>query len=337
MISTMLSAALLGGVTLVSCPTGQADKQACDAAAVKVTNVALTEKADDCSTPCEGVKAACDAGVAVTNVAMTSDAAGDCAKACDGAKAACDSGTAVVSNVAMASDAKSDCASVCDSAKAACDAGVAVTNVAMTGDDKADCATACSTTKTASILAASMPGMSYRVGETDTNCPMSAQTMASEHGKPMHYVVSNVAYETEAQAKVAHEAAMLAYADSLTRVVYNVKGETMCAESAAKACESVCTSEVKYQVGPVIFDNAEDAVRAAAMAYSAMQSVAMTYEVAGEATHCSTDAANKASSCSSPVEYVVNGKHTTCKQSAQSMLTRERVAAAMNAVQSVAG
>jgi len=267
MISTMLSAALLGGVSLMSCPTDKA----CDTAGANVTNVALTEKSDDCSK-------------------------------------SCDSKTA------------------------------AITNVALTSGDESNCATAFSTAKTASVLAASMPAMSYRVGETDTHCSMSAQTMASEHDKPVHFVVSSVAYETEGEAKAAHEAAMTAYADSLTRVVYNIKGETMtCATSAAKACESACSTEVKYQVGPVIFDNAEDAVRAAAMAYSAMQSVAMTYEVAGEATHCSTDAANKASSCSSPVEYVVNGAHTTCSKTAGYMLTRERMAAAMNAVQEVAG
>lgn len=302
MISTMLSAALLGGVSLMSCPT----EKACDTTAAKVTNVALTEKADDCATSCETTKS------------------------CDGA-------AAVITNVALPADAKDDCASACDSGKAECETGAAITNVAMTADET-ECASACPSTKTANILAASMPAMSYRVGDADTNCSYSAQTMASEHGKPMHYVVSNVAYETEGEAKVAHEAAMMTYADSLTRVVYNVNGETMnCAYSAAKACESACSSEVKYQVGPVIFDNAEDAIRAAATAHSAMQSVAMTYAVNGETTHCSTDAANKASSCSSPVEYVVNGESTSCKKSAGYMLTRERVAAAMSAVQEVAG
>lgn len=301
MISTMLSAALLGGVTMMTCPS----EKACDTTAVKVTNVALTEKVDDCATACETAKPCDTAAVAVTNVAMTTETKDDCATACDGAKSACDT-------------------------------GAAITNVALTADE-AECATACPSTKAANVLAASMPGMSYRVAGNDTNCSYSAQAMASEHNKPMHYVVSNVAYETEGEAKVAHEAAMMTYADSLTRVVYNVNGKTMnCAESASKACESACSSEVKYQVGPVIFENAEDAVRAAAMAYSAMQSVAMTYAVGDETTQCSTDAANKASSCTSPMQYVINGESTTCKKSAGYMLTRERVAAAMNAVQQAA-
>jgi hypothetical protein len=310
----VLPALLLCSISLFACPS---EKSGCDTAAV--TNVAAKAESKDCATPCSGEQ------VAVQNVALKADSK-DCATPCSGDKAA-------VRNVALTTDAE-DCATPCSGEKAA------VQNVVMTTDAK-DCATACSDEKMAacdSPKGFATPTMAFQVGDKSVACPVSAKAMAAESKSDMKFVVEGVAYATEGEAKLAHMIAMERFNDSLTRVALVVNGEKIeCAEMAA-ACADACEStKIQYQVGPAMFDNAEDAVRAAAAAFAAMQSVKMTYAVNGEATNCSVDAKAKSASCGSPVQFVVNGAATPCDQTAKYLLTRERMAAAVAAVQKTIG
>lgn len=306
MIASFLSTAVLCTMTAFACPT---EKAAGDCSGAKVQNVALESDAKDCSSPCSDAK-----------------------------MAACSGDTAVVTSVATKTEAKSDCPLACSAGQTA-----AVTNVAMATDAK-DCSTPCSDDQMAKMAACgdksgfAVPSMAYRVGDTDVACPVSAKAMAAEHKADMGFVVQGVVYQTEAEAKVAHMVAMQQFTESLTRVSLVVNGETVeCAEKAA-ACKDACDStKVQYQVGPVMFDNAEDAVRAAAAAHAAMTSVKMSYAVNGEATYCSVDAKAKSTSCGSPVEFVVNGAKTACTKTADYLLTQERMAAAVAAMQKAIG
>lgn len=268
-------------------------------------SVAVLCTASAMACPGEKAKVASDSstGVEVRTVALESGATGDCALACDGEKA-------VVQNVALKTEAK-DCSEPCSDAKmAAC-------------DDKSGFA---------------VPSMTFRVGDKVIACPVSAKAVAAEQKADMGFVVEGVAYQTESEAKVAHMVAMQQFTDSLTRVTLVVNGEAVeCAEKVA-ACKTACESTtVQYQVGPVKFDNAEDAVRAAAAAHAAMQSVKMSYAVNGEATNCSVDAKAKSTSCGAPVEFVVNGSKTACTKTADYLLTQERMAAAVAAMQKAIG
>ena len=243
----------------------------------------------------------------------------------------CGGEKAAVQSVAMTGEKKGgDCALACGG-----DKGADVQSVAMTSADgkSGECATPCSDKK-----GFATPAMAFRVGGETVACPVSAKSMAEKSNAKMEYVVEGVAYTTEAEAKVAHQVAMRNFTESLTRVTLVVNGEKVaCAEKAA-ACATACDStKIQYQVGPAMFDNAEDAVRAAAAAYAAMQNVAMTYEVNGEKTACSTDAAKNAKACGGSVQYVVNGQNTPCSKTADYMLTREQMAAAVDAVQKTIG
>lgn len=343
MIASFLSTAVLCTMTAFACPT---EKAAGDCSGAKVENVALTSDAKDCSTPCSGEQAT----ASVQSVAMKTEAKADCPLACSGEKTAAVTSVAAkteakdcstpcsdakVTNVAMTAEAK-DCATACSGEKAA-----AVTNVAMTTEAK-DCSNPCSEEKMAACsgdkAGFAVPSMAFRVGDTDVACPVSAKAMAAEHKADMGFVVQGVAYQTEAEAKVAHMVAMKNFTESLTRVSLVVNGETVeCAEKAA-ACKDACESTtVQYQVGPVMFDSAEDAVRAAAAAHAAMTSVKMSYAVNGEATNCSVDAKAKSTACGSPVEFVVNGAKTACTKTADYLLTQERMAAAVAAMQKTIG
>lgn len=245
----------------------------------------------------------------------------DCPLACKGEKA-------TVQNVALTGE-KDECAKACDGDKNA----ASIQNVALTGD-KGECEKARDGQKTAFAA----PAMAYRVGDETLTCPMTAKSIAEKSHSEMSFVVSGVAYEAEADAKAAHAAEMQRFADSLTRVSFVINGQkTQCADTIAKACDSAQDMKVQYQVGPAVFDSAEEAVRAAAAAYSAMQAVSMTYAVNGETTHCSIDAAAKSKACGSPVEYMVNGQKAGCGEDARYMLIREQVAAAVAAVQKSIG
>lgn len=240
--------------------------------------------------------------------------------------------TAVVQNVALESkaEAKSDCPLACSGEKSA----AVVQTVGFTAEPKADCATPCDSKASAFAT----PAIAYRVADKDMACPVSAKAMAAEKHADVQFVVQGVAYQSEPEAKAAHAAAMEQYTDSLTRVAIVVNGQKVeCADKAA-ACKDACDStKVQYQVGPAMFDDAAAAVRAAAAAHAALQSVKMTYAVNGETTACSVDAAKKSSACGKGVEYVVNGQTTPCDQTAKYLLTQERMAAAVAAVQKTIG
>jgi hypothetical protein len=329
------SGATVENVALASDAKGCATPCSDEKAAIQ--NVALTTEAKDCSTPCSGETAG--QKTAVQSVAMKTEAKADCPLGCSGEM------TAAVTSVAAKTDAK-DCSTPCSAKASDCSGDkAAVTSVAMTTEAK-DCSTPCAIaceTQTASACSGdtagfAVPSMAFRVGDTDMSCPASAKAMAAEHKADMGFVVQGVAYTTEAEAKVAHMVAMQRFTESLTRVSLVVNGETVeCAEKAA-ACKTACDStKIQYQVGPVMFDNAEDAVRAAAAAHAAMQSVKMSYAVNGQATACSVDAKAKSTSCGSPVEFVVNGAKTACTKTADYLLTQERMAAAVAAMQKTIG
>jgi len=258
---------------------------------------------------------------------------GECPLGCDGAKAEAQ---------AVAAPAKGECPMGCEGAKGApADAqsvafnapeGVTCDKSACTGDAM-DCAASGACNKPCK-LSCQAPAMTFKVGDETTTCPETAKTMASEHHAQVHYVVAGAEYADETQARAAHLSAMNQYLDSLTHVSYSVAGEHMeCPMSAAAACEK-SGQAMQYQVGPMVFDNADEAIRAAALARAALQQVAMTYEVEGKPTECSTEAKSMAASCASKsMTFVVNGQKTQCEETAKYMLTQAQVAAAVGAIQ----
>lgn len=335
MLKVSLLALAAASAVAFGCP--ESEKAAAEASVQLVANT--TEPA--CEKVCEG-----EAKVStVANEAKACDMAKACdlAKVCDEAKA-CD-GSAKVTTVAA--EPKGSCEAACPMM-----GGAAVQTVALKADEKAaktgpcaekactdmaECEPKCKTECATTSLVSAMPVMMYQVGEKTMACSMTAEGNACS-ANPVKYVVNNVAYETKAEATAAHIAAMEAYLDSLTHVSYNVGGETMdCPVGAAKACEKAGKA-MAYQVGPLTFATAEEAVKAAAMARAAMRHVAMTYEVEGQATACSMQAKSMASACSTKsVKYVVNGKKTACETSAAAMLVQARCEAATQAIASTLG
>lgn len=102
--------------------------------------------------------------------------------------------------------------------------------------------------------------------------------------------------------------------------------------TAGQMCEKTGQA-MKYRVGPAVFDSAEEAVKAAAMAYSMARSVAMSYEVDGKTTTCSKTAAKMCNGKAEAMTYVVGETKTHCNVQADHMLASERVSKALEALE----
>ncbi len=178
-----------------------------------------------------------------------------------------------------------------------------------------------------------MPVMGYSVGEKTTTCSKTAKAMASESGSTMGYVVNGRSYESKMDALAAHTAQLNSTLESMTRVSFVVGDKDIeCPMSASAACEKT-DQAMRYRVGPAVFDSAEEAVRAAAMAYGMSKSVAMTYEVDGQTTTCSKSASAMSESCGKGMKFVVGGATTKCDVQADNLLASERVSKALAALE----
>jgi phosphopantothenate synthetase len=121
----------------------------------------------------------------------------------------------------------------------------------------------------------------------------------------------------------------------MTRVSFVVGDEKIdCPMTAGQMCEKTGQA-MKYRVGPAVFDSAEEAVKAAAMAYGMAQSVAMSYEVDGKATTCSKTAAKMCNGKAGAMTYVVGQTKTRCNVQADHVLASERVSKALEALEMV--
>jgi hypothetical protein len=106
---------------------------------------------------------------------------------------------------------------------------------------------------------ASMPRMTYQVGDMATPCAQTAAAKAAKSGAPMHYVVAGDTFACREKAMDRLAELMQAELPKMARVAHVVDGESMtCARSAAKlASDKGCG--VKHMVAGVEFGCAKSA------------------------------------------------------------------------------
>lgn len=308
MIMTAAVALLAGGAYAQSdCPL-QCGK---DKAGAKVTQVADEAKA------CSAEQAAQCAAKAEA----CADKAAQCAEkaqACSGEA----SGAAIT--LAAAGAAKGDgCCGSCG------------------GDDAKDCAAcpnkvSCGQGQAVSFESwrKTIPAMTYNVGGKTTTCTKTAAAMCEKSGATMTYVVNGQNYASEADAMAAHTKALNNTLDTMTHVSFVVAGKDVeCPMTAKQMCEK-SGAAMQYRVGPAVFDSAEQAVMAAAMARGMAQSVNVSYEVDGKATTCAKTA-SKMCAEGKAMTYVVGQTKTRCNVQADHVLASERVSKALEALEMV--
>ncbi len=184
-------------------------------------------------------------------------------------------------------------------------------------------------------LVSFMPKMAYKIGDQTTTCSKTAAALAEKTGSSMTYVVNGVEYTDKLEAMAANDKQLESYLMDLCRVQYAVDGECVSCPVAAHNMTADGSKPLQYRVGPAVFDNADDAIKASVMAWNASHKVAMEYAVGDELTTCSKSAGMMAEKTGGKVEYVVNGQRTGCAKTAAHMQMMARVQAALKAIEAV--
>jgi hypothetical protein len=199
---------------------------------------------------------------------------------------------------------------------------------------KTECQGAEGATIRAVSFPADMPAMHYVVGDKETCCPEEASQLVSNGGS-MQYKIANVVYADHAEAGKAFAAELEHYLDRMTRVSFVVGEECCgCPFQADELAKSTGTA-VRYKVGNTVFDCADKAIRAAAMAYGSAQQVKMHYAIDGQETECSESFAKARECTTTKAAYLVAGKETQCDIEAACLLATARIEAAPAAAETV--
>ncbi len=194
----------------------------------------------------------------------------------------------------VAADANAQC---CSKKKAAAsDAATVVQQDATAAQcrpkDEASC-------RGKTLVATGMPLLTYKVGETSTNCPKEADKLAADGETAVRYVFGTSEFAEKSEALKAYAGALDEYLGTLTTVRYAV-GETIvgCPQAAA-ALAREARDTVKFRVASYTFADEPAAQQAAEAARSAADKVVLKKLVNGEevAAECSAAAAKDGKAC----------------------------------------
>ncbi len=326
LIMTAAVALLAGGAHAQSECALKCSKEKAAAAITQVADEAKTCSAEKAAQCAEKAQACGEkSGAAITQVSAKADG-------CCPEKAAAQVTQVASEAKACSAEQIAECAAAGKSCADKCDDGAAITLASTSGDECAS-KSACSDDQRVSFESwkKTIPVMGYSVGDKTTTCSKTAASMCDKSGDKMAYVVNGQTFENESDAMAAHTAALNAKLDSMTRVSFVVGGENVeCPMTAGQMCEKTGQA-MQYRVGPAVFDSAEEAVKAAAMAYGMSRSVNVSYEVDGKATTCSKTASTMCTE-GKAMTYVVGETKTRCNVQADHVLASERVSKALEAL-----
>jgi hypothetical protein len=188
----------------------------------------------------------------------------------------------------------------------------------------------CPKAKAKAILA-SMPGMTYRVGDIETGCSKTATAKSESASQPIQYLVDGNAYKTELDATLALTKILDDRAKEMTEVQFVAAGEVHKCPVTARKVASKAGGKMVYRVGGIDFDSEEKAKAAAESARSALTTVKLTYLADGEAVGChkSAKASGKA------ITFNADGEKTKCEKAAALIMAQHRYRAVVETVASL--
>lgn len=184
---------------------------------------------------------------------------------------------------------------------------------------------------------ASLPKMTFKVGDKTTACCMEAAKLAEGNESSIQYVVAEKTYASKKEALRAYAELLGEHLGTVTTVSYAV-GESKVA--CAKAADELAAKEkgkVRYALASYTFDSKADAEKAAEAAKKAADGVTMKMVVGEKEFCCKKMAADEAAKCETKkVEFVVGETRTEDEAAAQVALAHARVLAALDAVKNAA-
>ena len=163
-----------------------------------------------------------------------------------------------------------------------------------------------------SAAMASLPKMTYKVGDESTCCSKSAEALAEKNSAPIHFVVAETPYTDKSEA--------------MTALVE--KTEAMLATFTTP---SVCEKSGKTTIAGESLTCSKTAASRAALVKAAVDSVNVSYVVGEETCNCTMKAKELAAG-GAELKYVVGGEETCCEMTARLNVARAKYKAAVEAL-----
>lgn len=170
-------------------------------------------------------------------------------------------------------------------------------------------------------ILASLPSVSYRVGELETGCFYTASTKADANRAALQYVVDGKTYDKQCDASAALTAMLNERIASMTEVGFAAGDQVYrCPISARQAAEEAKTP-VRYRLAGFDFDEKEAATIAAKRVAAAVAKVGMTYKVDGKTYQCLSQCKTKGKE----IVYSVGDQETSCEVEAKLMVAQATI------------
>ncbi len=163
-----------------------------------------------------------------------------------------------------------------------------------------------------SAAMASLPKMTYKVGEESTCCSESAAKLAEESAAPIHYVVGDNVYESK-------EEAFVSLVESTEEMVNAYITPACCEESgtttiAGETCDCPNAAAARTE-----------------LVSKAVEDIMISYKVGEESVCCPNAAAALAEESGEAIHYVVGEEDTCCEMTARLTAATLRYKAAVQA------
>ena len=272
-----------------------------------------TVKKDGTTVKTVGDKAPCGASIAKLTAAK-SGCGKDCTKPCCADKSA--------KLTAGTSGCGKDCTKPCcaSQAKLTAKKGGCSKGASLTASGKGECPIG----KKVNAVLASLPTITYRVGDTVTGCSMSADAIAEKSGKKVEFLVGDEAFAGKGEAMVKLTALIEAKVDKMQSMQFVAGGKCHGCSVTAKSVAKAANGKVAYRVGGVDFDSKDQAQLVLASIKEALSELTMSYEVDGKTYKCGQTAGAKCKKSGAKLTYVIGDEKTGCETTAKLKLAEFR-------------
>lgn len=168
----------------------------------------------------------------------------------------------------------------------------------------------------AATVLASMPSMTYRVGDFETPCSKTASAKAEETKTDLTFVVDGKTHTERGDAVVALIKLLTERATEMTEVKFVAGKECFRCPISAAAVAKKANTQVKYRLAGFDFNDQGQATKLAKELEQTVSGLKMTFKADGKPVVC----CKSAKAAGKTLTYVVGDQETQCETSAKLML-----------------
>jgi len=187
-----------------------------------------------------------------------------------------------------------------------------------------------------SAVLASLPEMTYRVGDETTHCPTQAKELAAKGGT-IQYVVGEETFDSEDAAVVRLASLIDEEVNKLQAVHFVVADEEFLCPMSAKDAANKSKGKIAYRVAGFDFAERAQADKVIELAKAAVDNVKMHYKVGDESFCCDKMAGAKAKETHKQIVYEIGGESTPCAVTAKRLMAEAKLRAVIETAAEQAG